>query len=221
MVDRSGPSVSAPSAIARAHVQVIGTSAPYQLAWAGSDPAGVARYELQQSVNGATYSSLSTSLTTPIANVGMAAGRTYRFRVRGVDTFGNVGAWVTGPTLTAALVQQTSASIHYAGSWATATSSVYSAGSTRFTKAGGTSASYTFTGRSVALVSSFITGRGRVKLYIDGAYVTWIDLSTAPAMYRSIAWQRRWSASATHTFKVVAMDAARPRIDLDAIATLR
>jgi hypothetical protein len=220
-VDRSGPAVTAPTATARAHVQLVGPSAPYQLRWTGHDNAGVARYELQQGVNGAAYTSLSTTLTSSLANVGMAAGRTYRFRVRGVDTFGNAGSWVSGPTLTTALVQQTSASIHYRGSWATATSSVYSAGSTRYSKAGGASASYTFTGRSVALVSSFISGRGRVKLYIDGAYVTWIDLSTAPAMYRSIAWQRTWAASGKHTFRIVAMDATRPRIDLDAIATLR
>jgi subtilisin family serine protease len=220
-VDRSGPAVTAPTATARAHVQLVGPSAPYQLRWTGHDNAGVARYELQQSVNGAAYTSLSTTLPSSLANVGMAAGRTYRFRVRGVDTFGNAGSWVSGPTLTTALVQQTSASIHYRGSWATATSSVYSAGSTRYSKAGGASASYTFTGRSVALVSSFISGRGRVKLYIDGAYVTWIDLSTAPAMYRSIAWQRTWAASGKHTFRIVAMDATRPRIDLDAIATLR
>jgi subtilisin family serine protease len=220
-VDHTGPVVTAPIATARAHAQVVGTSAPYQLVWTGSDASGVARYELQQSVNGAAYVSLSTMLTTPLANVGMAAGRTYRFRVHGIDRLGNAGAWVNGPTLTTALVQQTSASIHYGGSWATAVSSVYSAGSTRFSRADGASASYTFTGRSVALVSSFISGRGRVKLYIDGSYVTWIDLSTAPAMYRSIAWQRTWSASGSHTFRVVAMDATRPRIDLDAIATLR
>jgi hypothetical protein len=220
-LDRTGPAVSAPSATARVHASVIGTSAPYQLAWTGSDTAGVARYELQRSVNGAAYNSLSTTLTAPRANVGMAAGRTYRFRVRGVDTFGNAGAWATGPTLTTALVQQTSASIHYAGSWATASSSLYSGGSTRYSKAAGASASYTFTGRSVALVSSFITGRGRVKIYIDGAYVTWIDLAAGPAMHRAVAWQRTWSTSGKHTFRVVAMDATRPRIDLDAIATLR
>src|SRR5262249_19725431 len=147
-VDHSGPSATAPAATARAHAQVAGTSAPYQLTWTGSDVDAVARYEPEQSVNGAAFTSLRTNLVTPLPNFGMAAGRTYRFRVRGIDTLGNVGAWVTGPTLTTALVQQTSASIHYAGSWTTATSSVYSAGSTRYSKAGGASASYTFTGRS-------------------------------------------------------------------------
>ena len=220
-VDRSGPTVTAPSTTARIHAQVVGKSAPYVLAWTGHDATGVARYELQRSVNGAAWTSVSTTLPTPHANVGMSPGRTYRFRIRGVDTLGNVGAWVIGPTLTPGLIQQTSTSIRYAGRWATATSSVYSAGSTRFSKASGASASYTFTGRSVALVSSFLAGRGRVKVYLDGAYVTWIDLSKAPAMYRAIAWQRTWSTSRRHTLRIVAMDATKPRIDLDAIATVR
>ena len=38
-------------------------------------------------------------------NVGLTPGHSYRFEVRATDRAGNVGAWVAGPTIRAALTQ--------------------------------------------------------------------------------------------------------------------
>jgi hypothetical protein len=138
-----------------------------------------------------------------------------------VDRAGNVGAWAYGPTLSPLLLQQTSTTIHYTGTWTTTTSTSYSGGSTRYAKVAGASASYTFTGRSIAWIASTSTTRGKVKVYVDGVYVTTVDLY-GTTRHRVLVWQKTWTTAASRTLKlVVAGTAARPRADLDALGVLR
>ncbi len=84
------------------------------------------------------------------------------------------------------------------------------------------SASYTVTGRGIALVTTKATGRGKLKVYIDGSYVRTIDLYSSSASYRVLAFSQMFSSSGTHTIKLVGMGTSgRPRVDLDAFAVIR
>ena len=145
-----------------------------------------------------------------------------RFRVQATDWAGNVGAWATGPVLSPRLVQSSSSAVRYAGRWRTGTGAAYSGGSTRFAKAAGASATYTFTGRSVGLVTTLGPTRGKVRVYVNGSYSTTVDLYAPTTQYRVVAWQRTWSSTATRTVRlVVAGTPGRPRVDLDAFAVLK
>jgi subtilisin family serine protease len=223
IVDRHAPTTTAPVAAARLKAALSGSKVPLRISWTGSDVGtGIVRYELWRSTNGGTWTIVSSALTTPSATVAAASGSTVRFRVRAIDAAGNVGAWATGPTIAVSLLQQTSSAIHYRGSWATGRSTSYSGGSVRYATAAGASATFTFTGRGIALVSTLASTRGKVRIYIDGTYVAKVDLGASPTMYRAIVWQRTWSSSRSRTIKlVVDGTSTRPRIDLDAFAILR
>jgi hypothetical protein len=98
--------------------------------------------------------------------------------------------------------------------------SSYSGGAVRYATAAGASASYTFTGRAVALVTTRAPSRGSVKVYVNGVYIATVNLATTTT-FRSVAWQRSWSTVATRTVTFVVVGTANhPRIDLDAIAIL-
>src|SRR6185369_13425661 len=203
----------------------LGTSSiPIHLAWSGSDGAGsgVATYTLERSTNGGPWTSVASTLVTRSADVTLAASGTVRHRVRAVDKAGNVGPWATGPTLTPRTIQQTSTTIRYRGTWTTRLSSAYSGGSVRSGSAAGASATSVWTGRSIALVSTMAPARGKVRIYVNGSLVATVDLRATSWRNRVIVWQKTWSTSAPRTITiVVAGTSGRPRVDLDAIASLK
>jgi hypothetical protein len=127
-----------------------------------------------------------------------------------------------GPALTAGLVQQSSTYVKYGGSWATATSSSLSGGSAKYATSVGASATWTFSGRSIALVTTTAFNRGKVRIYVNGALVATVDLRSSTTKYRCLAWQKTWSTTAKRTIKIVVVGTAgRARVDVDAFATLK
>ena len=157
-----------------------------------------------------------------VRTVAAVSSGTVRYRVRTIDVAGNVGAWTNGTILSPSLVQETSSSVRYSGTWSRSTSSSYSGGTAMAASIAGRSATYAFTGRSIALVTTNSRTRGKVKLYINGVYQTTVDLYRSSTQYRAIAWQKTWSTSATRTIKVVVVGTSgRPRVDLDAFAVVR
>ena len=60
------------------------------------------------------------------------------------------------------------------------------------------------------------------KIYLNGHYITTIDLHTSSNVYRVLAFQRTWSTSDHRSIKIVVLGkmSGRPRVDLDAFAVL-
>ena len=229
IIDRTGPVAARPKIALRGGVSV-GTAAPSAtlaatLTWTATDPggAGVRDFDVRRSVDGGAWSTLAVAATGSSMSVAMTPGHSYRFQVRARDRAGNVGAWVTGPTVPVLLRQNTSPSLTYAGTWTLATADRYSGGSVRSTSTAGASARYSFTGRSVGLVMTRRPDGGKVRVYVDGAYVTTIDTAAASLSFRQVLFTRSWASAGTHILKLVAVGgtAGRARIDLDAIALLR
>ena len=224
--DGVAPTATAPAATPRTGVALSGTSIPVTVAWASADNAGgsgVARYELARSTNGGTtWTMVSSSLAAASYASTVPSSGTVRFRVRAVDKAGNVGAWMTGPTLTPRLIQQSSSSVRYRGTWTSTSSSHCSGGSERYARTPGASATYSFTGRSITFVTTTAPTRGKVKVYVNGTLVATVDLRSSSTRYRIVAWQKTWSTSASRTVKLVVVGTSgRPRVDLDAFVTLR
>ena len=189
-----------------------------RLAWSGSDTtSGIDRYELAQSTDGGGWTSVSTSLTATSLDRALAHGHAYRFRVRAVDTAGNVGAWMTGPTFRLTHYGESSSKVTYSGSWSTSTSSVYWGGKARASSQAGAKATLTFTGRSVEVVSRKGPARGKAQIYVNGVLKATVDLYASSYQNQRVVWAGSWSSSASRTITVrVLGTAGRPRVDLDA-----
>jgi len=186
----------------------------------GVDGTGLDHLEAQLSKNGG-----STWIT-----LGWRQSTFYRYlpsgkitlRLRAVDRVGNVGPWITSRPLRVRLVQQSSSAIRYKGAWATGHKSAYSGGSTRYTTARSASAKFSFTGRSVAIVSRRATTRGSFRVYVDGVYRDTVDLHATSERYRIVVFSASWPTKGEHTIRMVALGTTRhPRVDLDAFVVLR
>jgi len=218
------PTTSTPRTGFATGVQLTSGGTRGTVTWTAGDPggSGVVRYAVARSVNGGAWTTLSGSLTQPRMSVTLASGRTYQFRVRAVDRDGNTGAWVKGPVVTGRLVQQTSRAVAFKGTWAGTTSASFSGGSARRSSSAGASATFAFTGRAVALVSTLGTNRGRVSIFVNGAWDQTVDLGRPGLTYRAQVWSKSWATSGSRTIKVVVVGTpGRPRVDADAFAVLR
>lgn len=186
----------------------------------------MARYRLQKKVNAGNWKDVTlSSPATLTADIGLAAGSNrYTFRVRAIDAAGNLSTWKTGPAFGVSTLQEKNAAISYSGTFPRVPMSGSSGGYVRWSGTEGHTATLTFTGRSVALVTARGT-RGKLRISVDGQeLVNMIDLydyapfpKWIPAAYNL--------APGTHTMVVEALGTSNgasgnPRIDIDAFIVL-
>ena len=223
VIDRSAPTTTKPAVSLRSGTTLNVGAVRVNVTWSGTDlgPAGILNYDLARSYDGAAFKIIGSAVTGTSFGWSMTPGHTYRFQVRARDKAGNVGAWKAGSTLSPALVQQTSSSVHFSGASTTTTFSSYSDGSQRYLGAAGASASYTTTARSLSFITTKGPNRGSAKIYIDGVLAATIDLTAAGHTYRFVAFSRTWSSAGTHTIKVVSVGTPVPRVDIDAFGVIR
>ena len=226
VMDTVTPTIGVPTVTPRTGVPLKGSSIPVTVAWAGGDNAGgagIAGYTLQRSLDGgSTWSTLASGLTSASRTTTVPSSGTTRFRVRATDKAGNTSSYATGGTRTGRLVQQSSSSVGYAGSWTLASSSKFSGGTVRHASTAGRAAAYTFTGKSIAVVSTRSTIRGAVRIYLDGVLQATVDTYRSPAEYRSVIWQQSFSSVVTKRVRIVVVGTGgRPRVDLDAFAVIK
>lgn len=222
--DTTAPTVSAIRVAPRVGQALSPGKVPVRVTWAGADPhgSGVASYEVGMSTSGGAYVSLGSNVLAPAVNVTLSTGKSYRFRARPTDYAGNVGTWSYGPTVTDVVKQQSKKAIRYSSGWKIANGSGFLGGSVKYHRAVGATATYTFTGRGVGLVTTFGPGRGRVKVYVDGRYQKTVDLAAKTNRFRVVAWSKTWTTTGKHTVKLVLKGpSSRPRVDLDAFVLIR
>jgi hypothetical protein len=217
--DITAPAIGAPVATFRTGVSM-GSTLPVRLTWFGADGGGSGfSMDLERSVNGGSYTRIVTGTHSNTRDVSLAPGKTYRYRVRGRDGAGHTTSWHTGPTLRPKRVQQTS--MTFTPSWKTKSSSSFSGGSAKYTTSAGGSGTYSFTGRAIGLVSLRASGRGAAKIYLDGTYVTTVDLGAASSTYTYVAFSKVWPSSSSHKIKIVNVGTiGRPRIEVDAFEVM-
>jgi hypothetical protein len=223
--DTTAPTATAPGLTLRTNAAASGTALPVTVSWGGADNdggVGVATYELEKSTDGGgSWTTLSSSIAGTVFPTTVAASGTVRFAVRATDRAGNTGDWAEGVDVTPSLVQ-TSSGVTYKGTWSTSSGSAYSGGSTRYSSMAGASATFSFTGRSIAIVMTRATARGRIRVYVDGSssYTT-VDCYGAATSNRVQVWQKTWSTSGPHKVRIVVVGTSgRPRVDFDAISLI-
>jgi Tfp pilus assembly protein PilV len=114
-----------------------------------------------------------------------------------------IDAFIVG-TYTQTQVPNTSSSITYTGAtWGTYTNSNEYSGSEHNNSVAGTTASLTFTGTSVAWITSEWPDHGYADVYMDGSRVAQnVDTYAPSATFHVEAFQESWASSGTHTIKL-------------------
>jgi hypothetical protein len=221
IADGIPPTLTAPRTALLAG-RTLGTSTvPMRIGWTATDPSGVASSALQRSVNGASWRTSYSATTATAVDGSIPIGGTARQRVRATDRKGNVSAWVSGETVRATVQQQSSSAITWSGSWRAVKASSASGGSLRYATAKGASATFRFTGSSVAWVAAKGSTRGGAWIYVDGRFAGSVNLQSSTSKPRAIVFARNWSSVGAHTVKiVVAGTAGHARVDVDGFVRL-
>lgn len=220
-VDTTPPAVAAPRYYASFGSQ-LGTTVNVTGAWSATDAGGIAAYKVYVSTNGGAWTPQTLSSATATSRQWLLTpGSTYRIAVAAQDRAGNWSAYRYSPVFRVAVFQENSSFVTYSAGWLRA---AYASGSGGFVDVSGNrnaSASFTFTGSSVAWVGTRATTRGTARVYLDGTLRSTVDLYAASTLARSVVVSYYWPTPGTHTIKVVVdATATRPKVDVDAFTLI-
>jgi hypothetical protein len=108
-----------------------------------------------------------------------------------------------------------------AGTWHPQAVAKASGGATRWSSSAGARVKFSFAGRAVAWVTSTGQGHGRVRVYVDGAYRTTVDLEDCCATYwKQVLFSASWANKGEHTI-VLRSTLAGHRVDVDAFVVYK
>lgn len=224
-LDTNGPTAQPPTGASLIKGSILGsTTARGRFGWpaATDDLTGISAYGVGLQIDGGAWTTFDASTTKRTAERTLKFGHSYMFRVRARDGAGNWGPWANGPLFRPTLYQETSAHLRFTKSWKTSTSSTASGGRTKFSSKKGATATFTFTGRAYALVAPKSSGRGKVKLYVDGVFKSTIDLHRSKGLARVLVATGSWASVGAHTLKLVVVGThGHARVDVDGFVVLR
>jgi hypothetical protein len=226
-IDTLAPT-TATLALAYPLVQLAGTATtttlPARVSWSATDAgSGITSYQLQRAT-GAAGAFANQTLAAPTSTAltqQLAQGSLFRYRVRATDLAGNVAAFSAIVSRTLASVQETAAAVAYGGTWASGAVTGASGGNVRFSGTAGATATYTFSGNTVAWVSTRGANRGIAQVRLDGVLVATVNLFSATSTPRTIVYATSGLAAGTHTLQVRATGthgagSTGNRVDIDA-----
>jgi hypothetical protein len=221
-VTNSAPKMAAPSSTLYSNTTLGTTTVRVKTAWSACDADGIKSYRLQRQVNGGTWTTVTLGTTTSTSILqSLTKSSTYRFRVQATDKTSLVTSYVYGPSFKPIVSDNTSTLITYTGTWGTGTYSSYYGGHDRYASAAGASATYSFTGSSVAWVAYKSTIRGSAKVYVDGVLKATVSLYSTTSTARAQVYAFNWATSGAHTLRIVVVGTAgHPRVDVDAFVRL-
>jgi hypothetical protein len=192
-----------------------------RVAWSGTDVgSGIDRYEQSESRDGGPWTGLYW-LYPDHDQRGFFTERTYQIRIRAQDHADNLSDFAVGPTFRVSRYSDHNLRITYSGTWATATSSAYWNGATKWSTQAGARATITFTGKSIAWVATKGPNRGKAEIWVDGVKNATVDLYRDPLREQQVPWAKIWTENGTHTIQVrVLGTVGRPMVDVDGFVTV-
>ncbi len=183
--------------------------------------AGAATYRLARSANGGGYSTVGsvTSSTTRALTLTPSTSTTQVLRVTPYAIGGLAGPTAYGAAFRVwSRSEAPSSTLIYTGRWSRSSAAAYFGGAVRWSRSASARATYRFTGREVAWISSKGPGRGRARVYLDGKYVRTISLAARSTHHRRIV-LRLLAPSGPHTITI--RPTGSGRVDLDGFLVLR
>jgi hypothetical protein len=217
LLDTVAPSATTPQASVIVGGALVSGRLPVRLGWSASDvTSGIDHFVVAESVDGRAWTAISSTLAASSMTRNLAPGHAYRFRVQAIDHAGNAGTWAYGSTFVLRSVQQSSSLVHYRGTWATSTWTGWWGGTAKSSSTRGSTASFTFFGKSIAWVGLKAATRGKAYVYINGVLKATVDLYSATTLRQRIVWSSNYATSATRTITIkVVGTSGRPRVDID------
>ena len=147
-------------------------------------------------------------------NLGMRPGVTTTFTLTARDPAGNVRT--ASVQRTTRLLAETSAK--RTGTWTAKSSGAYLGGKALTASTKNTKLTYTFTGRSAALLFARGAKTGKADVYLDGQKVATVDTKAATSAYRQALWVRALTPAKHTVVIVVAGTSGRPAVVSDGLA---
>jgi hypothetical protein len=218
IVDTDPPSASVGGASLPSSGQVqTNGAAPLLVTWSATDgESGIDTSTLEKSVNGTNgWGAVATGSTGGTSQLSTPDATDY-FRVTTSDGAGNNATSPTSGPWTITRLQEDSAT--YKGVWS-AMPSPTNFGSVRFTSKRGAWARFSFSGNEVVLVSTRATGRGKVKIFLDGVFQRKVNLAAGTLGPRQIVYRAAGLSAGSHVIRIQNVTGGK-RIDIDGIVSL-
>jgi hypothetical protein len=217
--DSTPPHVQVPE-VAPARRQPRTGDVAVTVSWRATDKSGISKTRLEERVDRGQWQPVRLSKPTQSSVTVMThPGRAYQFRVRASDRAGNRSHWVAGSNIAPQVVQSQSTLLR--GAWRTSAHQAVLGGSLSATRAQGPTARLAFQGSSIGVVAARGARMGKLRVVIDGALMTIVDLHAHEHELRRVVFSQAWSHSGTHTISVTALGTSgRPHVNLDAFVLL-
>jgi hypothetical protein len=207
IADVTAPSVAAPAPALRAGTYAA-TAIPVTAHFKATDNTRV------YAVSATAPARVPLSATSTYWYTTMRPNANTTFTVTARDVPGN--ARTVSATRRAAILAETSAK--RTGTWSARSGSAYLSGRTLASAKKGTKLTYTFTGRSAALLFARGPATGKADVYLDGKKVATIDTRATKNAYRQAVWVRSLTAKKHTVTIVVAATKGRPTVVSDGLA---
>jgi zinc D-Ala-D-Ala carboxypeptidase len=218
----SSPIVASAPTVVIGSNQLTKTGVPLNITWSADDPGDVVAYTLQQSENSGDWQTLSLASPAETSTSLMdQPGHAYSYRVLATDSNGNQSNWAETETLAVTAIPETDAALDYSGDWIARRVRSALGRHLRYASVAGASASYTFTGSSIAWISRLSPLRGVANVYIDGNLTAVVDTYSPASEPRAVAFSQSWAESGEHTITLVIQGTdGRPRVDVDGFVVI-
>ncbi|HUR16432.1 MAG TPA: M4 family metallopeptidase, partial [Candidatus Limnocylindrales bacterium] len=192
-----------------------------QVSWSAADDlSGVADADLEWTTTGSEP--WPVLVGTPPANGQSAVivgGNEYSFRVRALDGVGHETLSQESGPWRIERSQENAAT--YTKAWIDRAVADYWGGGSRSAKAKGATATFSFNGTAVQWITNRGQKRGKAKIYLDGVFVTRVDLYSSSASNRRIGYTVNGLTDGNHTLIIWVMGTTnRPRVDIDGFVVL-
>jgi dipeptidyl aminopeptidase/acylaminoacyl peptidase len=218
-IDGAPRFTASPTPVLYAGATIGSTTAPVRTAWASCDSEFIDQQIVERYHTSWSQVSFSPQITS-ITNL-LTFDSSYRYRVRVADHNLHWSPLTYSPMFQPKRSEQTSTSVTYSGSWSTSSSTSFSGGSARFASAAGASATYSFTGTSVAWVGSLGPTRGSARIYVDGVLKATVSAYSATYVYRRLLFAWSWPTQGAHKLKIVVVGTSgHPRVYVDGFVRL-
>ena len=191
------------------------------LTFGSTDANGISDMQLQRRTNGGAWTDVPADAPYIVSNNGWffsngtftqvagQAGKTYQYRVLASDNYGNASTFRVGPSWQAPVLHQ-DAQATFTGSWTVTNASGDSGGSLHQSTQNGAAASFTFTGKGIALMSPDVPGSLTVS--VDGGPAQTFSEHQFQSQ-SDVVWARGFAATGTHTVRFVHTGTAKVTID--------
>ena len=202
---------------------------PVRLTWpAASDNvggSGVKEYLVKKSVNGGAYTDVATVAASSAPGLSLDlpnSAITYRFCVYTFDNGGNHSGPRCSASFKTVSVSESSAAMHYTGTWGLSTSAIYVGGKAKISSRANSTASVSFRGNRVGWYARLGPAYGSAKVYIDGRYVKTVNMHATVNFDRKLVFTKVWSTVGNHSIRIVVSGTAgHPKVVVDQIFYLQ